>query len=160
MIRDAIINDARAIVLINIRSWQLTYKGIFPQPFLNDLNPNDEINIEKCKRKIEQYAVYEINNKVVGFIRYGKNRKNYTEDYGEIYAIYVDNKYQGKKIGTKLINYAFNKMKNNYKYVLISTLKDNSANIFYQKIGGEYLGRCNFILEGKDYIENIYKFNL
>ena len=107
MIRDAIISDAQAIVLINIRSWQHTYKGIFPQSFLNDLNPNDEINIEKCKRKIEQYAVYEINNKVVGFIRYGKNRKNYTEDYGEIYAIYVDNKYQGKKIGTKLINYAF-----------------------------------------------------
>ena len=29
-----------------------------------------------------------------------------------------------------------------------------------QKIGGEYIGTCNFILEGKQYIENLYRFNL
>lgn len=160
MIRDAKINDAKEIVLININGWKQTYKDIFPEDFLNKLNPNDEINIEKCRQKIEEYAVYEINNKIVGFIRYGKNRKGYNDTYAEIYAIYVDYNYQKNQVGTKLINYAFSKLKKNYKYALISTLKENSANIFYQKLGGKYIGTCLFKLENNEYVENIYKFKL
>ena len=160
MIRKANIEDARSIVYINTMMWKKTYKGIFPDEFLNNLDLHNEIAINKCKNKINEYAVYEIDNKVVGFIRYGLNRKNYDNTYAEVYALYIDSFYQRKGIGKELINYVFNELKNNYKYVLISTLKDNNANIFYQKIGGKYIGTCNFILEDNKYIENIYKFDL
>ncbi len=158
MIREANLNDAKAIVLINIRCWQQAYKDIFPKEFLSKLDPNDKTNIDKCKEKITQYVVYEIDKKIVGFARFGKNKKNYDDNYGEIYAIYIDSSYQKQKIGTKLIEYVFSKLKKNYKYVLISTLKENSANEFYRKIGGELIGTCKFTLESKEYEENIYKY--
>lgn len=160
MIRQANIEDAASIVYINTMMWKETYKGIFPDEFLNNLDSHNEIAINKCKNKINEYAVYEIDNKVVGFIRYGLNRKNYDNTYAEVYALYIDSFYQRKGIGKELINYVFNELKNNYKYVLISTLQDNNANIFYKKIGGKLIGTCDFVLENNKYIENIYKFDL
>lgn len=47
-----------------------------------------------------------------------------------------------------------------YKHVLISTLKENSANIFYKKIGGKKIGECNFVLQRKTYLENVYVYDL
>ena len=160
MIRKAKENDASEIVSVNINGWINTYKGIFPDEFLNNLNDSREESVLKCKEKINEYAVYEVDKKIVGIIRYGINKKGYDADYGEVYAIYVDNNYQRKQIGTKLINYVFKKMKKNYKYVLISTIENNSANIFYQKLGGEYVGKGTFSLDGKEYIENIYQFKI
>ena len=123
MIREAKVDDAKAIVILNIKEWINTYKNIFPDNFLNNLKVTSE-SIAKCQKKIEQYIVYEIDNKVVGFIRYGKNKKGYGEEWAEIYALYVDKNYQRKHIGSDLINYTFNKLKDKYKYVLISTLKE------------------------------------
>ena len=159
MIREAKIEDAKSIVTLNIKEWINTYKNIFPDDFLNNLKITDE-SIEKCQKKIKEYIVYEIDNNIVGFLRYGKNKKNYSEEYAEIYALYVNKTYQKKHIGSELIKYAFNKLKDNYKYVLISTLKENSANEFYQKIGGKFAKESEFLLDGKAYLENVYEFKL
>lgn len=159
MIREAKLEDAKSIVTLNIKEWINTYKNIFPDDFLNNLKITDE-SIEKCQKKIKEYIVYEIDNKIVGFLRYGKNKKNYSEEYAEIYALYVNKTYQKKHIGSELIKYAFSKLKDNYKYVLISTLKENSANEFYQKIGGKFIGKSEFLLDDKAYLENVYEFKL
>ena len=50
--------------------------------------------------------------------------------------------------------------KGKYKYLLISTLKENSAKEFYKKIGGRKIDECNFVIEGKIYKENIYIFDI
>lgn len=160
MIRDAQKEDASKIAYINAVSWKTTYKNIFPDSFLNNIDESDEEKIRKYMDKIDQYVVYEEDGKVLGFARYGINKKGYNNEYAEIYALYIDNDYKGRKIGTKLVKYIINKLKNKYKYLLISTLKENSANIFYQKIGGKIIGECNFILENKEYKENIYLFDI
>ncbi len=159
MIRKAIIQDAKDIVGINIMSWKQTYKGIFPQEFLDNLTVNNE-NIEKCQNKIKEYAVYIEDNHVVGFIRYGKNKKGYNASYGEIYALYIDSNYQQKGFGKKLVKYSLNELKNNYHSILVSTLINNPANTFYQKIGGKLIGNSKFILENKEYLENLYEFKI
>jgi len=125
---------------------------------LDNLDPTNIDNIENCKKKINQYIVYEIDNKVVGFARYGLNKKQYSNEYGEIYALYLDENYKGMGIGTSLVNYILKKLKGTYKYVLISTLVENSANIFYKKIGGKYIGTSEFTLEDKKYLENVYEY--
>ena len=158
MIRKAKKEDATRIVYINITSWKETYKNIFPDTFLANLNPYDEINIEKCQNNISEYIVYEKDNQILGFARYGKNKKEYDDSYAEIYALYVDNNYHGQKIGTKLVNHIIKKISHKYKYLLISTLKNNTANKFYEKIGGEKIGTTDFILENKKYTENLYRF--
>lgn len=157
MIRKATIQDAKDIVGINIMSWKQTYKGIFPQEFLDNLTINDE-NIEKCQNKIKEYAVYIKDNKIVGIIRYGKNKKGYDDNYGEIYALYIDSNYHHQGIGKELVKYVIDELKNNYDYILVSTLVNNPANTFYQKIGGKLIGNSNFILENKSYLENLYEF--
>lgn len=156
MIRKARTEDASSIVYINITSWKETYKDIFPKSFLDKLDPNDENNIQRCINNINEYIVYTKDNKVLGFARYGKNKKDYDDNYGEIYALYVDNNHHGEKIGSKLVNNILKRM--TYKYLLISTLKDNKANEFYKKIGGKYIGECKFTLEDKEYTENIYLY--
>lgn len=75
MIRKAEIQDSNQIIQINIESWKETYKNIFDEKLLNNLDNKKEESIEKCKNKINEYIVYEINNKVVGFLKYGKNKK-------------------------------------------------------------------------------------
>ncbi len=160
MIRKANITDAKEIVKVNMLGWKETYKGIFPQKFLDSLNINDENSIMKCEAKINEYAVCEMDNKIVGIIRYGKNKKNYDDSYGEVYALYVEKTYQHQGIGTKLIEFAFNELKHNFNSVLISTLVDNPANEFYKNIGGILIGNSNFILENNSYLENLYEFKI
>ena len=159
MLRKAKKEDADRISYINAMSWKTTYKNIFPDSFLNNIDENDKNNIRKCMDKINEYVVYE-EDKVLGFARCGINRKGYNDEYAEIYALYIDNDYRGKKIGTKLVKYVLNMFNGKYKYLLISTLKENSANEFYKKIGGRKIDECNFVIEGKIYKENIYIFDI
>ena len=72
-IRTARKEDATAI--ININSWRETYKGIFPDIFLNSLSENIEESINKCKNNISEYIVATIDDRVVGFCRVGKKQK-------------------------------------------------------------------------------------
>lgn len=160
MIRKANVNDAKRIVYINVTSWKETYKNIFPKKILDALDPKSEKNIKRCIEDINQYIVYELNERVVGFIKYGINKKGYDDSYAEIHMLYVDNNYKQKGIGTKLVNYVFDKLRNDYKHVLISTLKENSANIFYKKIGGKKIGESKFIISNKIYLEDVYVYDL
>ena len=63
-------------------------------------------------------------------------------------------------IGRKLLKYCFNLLKNNYDYVLISTLKDNPANLFYKRCKGKLIDTCYFKLDDNKYEENIYLFEI
>ena len=119
--------DVESIITININSWKTTYKNIFPSDILNNLDSTKETAITKCENKIQEYVVCKYNNEIIGFARYGLNKKNYSKDYAEVYALYVKDNFQKKKVGSSLLNYIFNNLKNNYKYVLISTLKSNKA---------------------------------
>ena len=160
MIRKANVNDAKDIVKVNVMGWKNTYKNIFPQTFLDELDPEDENSIRKCQEKINQYAVCEVDNKIVAMIRYGRNKKSYDDSYAEIYALYVDDSYKKQGIGSKLVEFAFEELKNEYDYLLISTLVDNSANEFYKKIGGKFVGNCDFLLGNDKFVENVYEYLL
>ena len=160
MVRKARKNDAKDIVFINVMCWKESYKGIFPQVFLDNLDFNNPESIRKCQNKIDEYAVYEKDNQIIGMARYGKNKKDYDDSYGEIYALYVRPEFQKQKVGTELVQYVFSELKKKYKYALISTLKENKSNEFYKKIGGKFIGESDFILDEKIYKENVYEFNL
>lgn len=159
-IRTARKEDASAIIDININSWRGTYKGIFPDIFLNSLSENIEESINKCKNNISEYVVATIDDRVVGFCRIGKNKKGYHSNYAEIYVLYIDKDYKGQKIGTILVKYSFLVLSDKYDFCLISTLKENSANVFYKKINGNFIGTCKFNVMDNSYVENIYEFKI
>lgn len=159
-IRKAKEEDAETIARINIQSWQDTYKGIFPDEFLESLNSKFEDTVQKCMKKIHEYIVALEDGQVVGFVRFGKNKKDYSDEYGEIYAIYIDSSFRGKKIGEKLLKYSFDEMSKSFQYCLISTLVQNRANHFYLRNGGIKISEGIFPLMNKEYIENVYLFKL
>lgn len=156
MIRKAVEEDAKIIVEINIKGWQNTYKDIFPRDFLNNLDKLKEENIVRCQKKISEYIVYEENDKILGFVKYGINKKGFTDKYGEIYAIYVDSNYQGRSVGSKLLKETLKRLEKDFDYVLVSTLIQNSANEFYIKEGFTLIGKSKFNIEGESYDENLY----
>ena len=160
MIRKAIKEDAKDIVRINIDSWKETYRNIFPDIFLDKLDSKNISAIERCEKKIDEYVVYEQEGRVVAIARYGINKKGYDKAYAEIYALYVDLEHKKQGIGTKMIDYIFKILKDDFKYVLISTLKENSANWFYKKIGGKLIGESSSSLMGNNYLENLYEYEL
>ena len=56
-IEKAQIEDAKSIAEINIKEWKNTYKGIFPDKFLENLSKKEDESIEKCKNKINNSFV-------------------------------------------------------------------------------------------------------
>lgn len=160
IVEKALEKDADKIVSINIEIWNKTYNGIFPKNILEDLYNKKQESIRRCKQNIKEYIVCKDNNEIIGFARYGKNKKSYPEDYAEIYALYVKEEYQNKHAGTCMINYIKEKLKQEYNHLLISTLKENKANLFYQKQDGIKIDETVFKLGNKEYIENLYKFDL
>lgn len=160
MIRKANINDAQSIVKININEWKNTYKGIFPKNILENLESKYDESVIKCQNKINEYLVYEKDNKIVGFLRFGVNKKGYENNYAEIYALYVDNDYQGLGIGKDLVNYLKKLLFNSYDFILVSTLKENTANNFYQKVGFKKIDTCEFKLDNESYEENLYVMDI
>ena len=159
-IRKANSLDANDIIKINIESWKNTYKNIFPDEFLNNLDSKYEETVEKCVNTIDEYIVATIDGNIVGFARYGKNKKDFNDEYSEVFALYVDKDYRCNNIGKQLLKYAFDDLKNNYKYCLISTIVENRANSFYVRNNGKRIGESDFKLLDKIYKENIYRFEL
>lgn len=159
-VRKANISDVASIVRINVESWKNSYQNIFPIDYLDKLDSSNPKLIEKYRKKIDEYIVATVDDMVVGFTRYGINQMDYSSEYGEIYALYVDIDYREKNIGKVLLEYAINDLKDKYKYCLVATLKDGRANSFYLKNGGKLIGNEYFQLQDKDYLENIYLYVL
>lgn len=166
IIRKANQDDAQAILDINIKSWQDTYKNIFPSEYLNNLC-NDSIDyenaIKKNKQKIQEnnnFYVAELENKIVGFCSFGNSKKNIKPLAGEIYALYVDKKYHNKGIGKELFNKTKKELSQKYNEIIVSCLVENKSNEFYQKMNCTKIGTCEFMLDGNSYEENLYTINL
>ena len=159
MIRFATLNDAKEIVELNMKEWKNTYHGIFPKEFLDNLEKMKSDSIIKCQKKINEYIVFEDNGKIIGFLRFGVNKKGYSENYGEIYALYVLQEMQKSGIGRSLIDYVLENSKNKFDFFLVSTLTENSANAFYQKYGFNKIGNTDFEIDGNKYEENLYCIN-
>lgn len=116
------------------KAWQETYKNSISHKFLT------QFTYEKCREIARLYPenniVAEADGKIVGFAAYGKCRDGEAEsDAGEIYAIYVLQEYQQKKIGYHLMQSCF-KLLSKYKRIVVWVLKENKGAItFYEQNG-------------------------
>lgn len=112
------------------------------------------------ERNISTSILAKDNDKVVGFISFGENRENMS-DTGEVYALYVLNEYQDKKIGYKLMMRAIQSL-SHYKQIVLWVLKGNDKAIsFYKKVGFVFTGEEKKVMLGSENIElkMIYKYS-
>ena len=120
IIRKAKSEDIEKIANIKVRCWQIAYRNIIADEYLD--NMDIEYTIEKNKRIFEQYniIVAELKNEVIGFCRYDYN--NYYEEENvdcELIALYIKPEMKRHGIGRKLMKYAINEFKNSKKEKMI-----------------------------------------
>ena len=151
------VNDAAAIVDVNIATWEIAYKGVIDEAFLESRHRDRDLAVSRVAERFSNpdgvIFVAEVDGVVVGFANAG-NEKTGTYD-GEIYALYVAEAHHGIGIGNALIN----RVKTLFhaqgkKNMMIWSLTANPYRGFYQRVGGVEVAR-QFITIGDQSLEEI-----
>ncbi|KXY69180.1 acetyltransferase [Bacillus cereus] len=142
-IRRAIKDDIPCIAKVHADSWKTTYKGIFPDEFL------ENITYEKREKQWEnifqqednhqfRFVAEKLDGTIIGFIDGGAERTGTYNCDGELYAIYLLQEYQGMKIGQKLLQALLSECINNdMQSLLVWVVTNNSSKNFYEKFNPE-----------------------
>ena len=143
--------------------WDAAYKGIIPEEYLKnrELDKMSKGWKEKIETTQEVY-VYKENNQILGVIMFGKARDFECEDTGEVFVLYVKVEEKRRGIGSKLIEFAKNKLiEAGYRKMIIWCLKGNiQGENFYKKHGGHKIRERDYIVGGINVREVGYMFDL
>lgn len=145
-------------------SWQKTYRGIVNDEFLDNLSNTEE---ERGKKAFENFNdndnhqfVLEVDGKVVGFINVGITQMQEYKNQGEIFALYIIEKYKGNGFGKKLTEIGINELKKlGCTKMIIGCLQGNPSNEYYKHIGGKFIKTRIFKLLNQELTENVYYYD-
>jgi GNAT superfamily N-acetyltransferase len=139
-VRRATADDAEAIERIRHETWEVTYRGLLPDPVIDRLG----INVHARRRRLGAQTPDELNlvavdaGAVVGYAFAGPERTHDAEYHGEVYAIYVLPAHHGKGHGRALIGEAARELAaRGITSLLIWVLRENLiGRRFYERLGG------------------------
>jgi len=166
LVREAIVEDAKIISSIGVKSWQAAYRGIVPDEYLNSLSPKQrEVHLIKSLSALTyRFAIGELDGQCVGMICfYPKNSEESLEEVWELEALYLLPQYWDRGIGRELIQYAFRYMRGlKVNICNLWVLIDNHrAKRFYEYMGLTCTGKEKTIeIGGKKLIEVCYSICL
>jgi ribosomal protein S18 acetylase RimI-like enzyme len=101
--------DKLAVARVHVRSWQVAYRGIFPDEYLGQLSPEDRAARYTFGSEVPSQQMTFVatdGTTICGFATAGVSRDSDLEAAGEIYAIYVDPGSWGLGAGRLLIEKA------------------------------------------------------
>jgi ribosomal protein S18 acetylase RimI-like enzyme len=132
-IRDMTLEDLKDVQDVAKTSWHATYEGIIPlsvqENFLKSAY-NDEMMKARLVRSF--LFVAEVTVKIVGFANFSPVNE---EGDAELSAIYLSPEYQGKGIGTTLLNQGILKI-DGVKKIYLNVEKENNIGVtFYEAKG-------------------------
>jgi len=107
LIRRAEPEDALAVARVHIRSWQVAYRGLIADEYLDGLRAEERAAQYDFSNSdpLEPYTdVVVEGGTIVGFASTTRSRDLDTSDEGELAALYVDPEYWGRGIGVELIS--------------------------------------------------------
>jgi GNAT superfamily N-acetyltransferase len=143
-IRPAVAEDALAIAVVHLRSWQAAYQGLVPQDFLDGLDVShrrlawQRILGETEWPRVGTFVV-EIDKNVVGFVNVGPTRDR-DEDpatVGEVTAIYVLGEAWGTGAGRRLMAAAVDSLKEaGFEQATLWVLDTNHRTRRFYETGG------------------------
>ena len=158
--REASVADCAAVAEVHVRSWRESFAGIVPQAFL------DKMSVERRARAFEgrfsddDYKMYvaEVAGRgVVGFADFGEAREMIAAYEGELYAIYLLAEFQRKGIGAGLFKRGVEFLvRSGRSSMYLLALADSPYKSFYEKMGGQVVGRKQIEIEGVMYDELVY----
>lgn len=136
LIREADRDDARAVAQVNVASWQAAYPGLIDQTFLDSLDVDGRT--ESWQRILHQrrgrVLVAEEGGSVIGFCAVGPA---IDDEWGEVFAIYVDPRHWGHGVGRDLLAGGEQALAEaGFSRALLWVLEGNSrARAFYERQG-------------------------
>lgn len=162
-IRRAVVSDAAGIANAHLNSWREAYAGQLDQDFLDDLH----FSFKRRKDHWEEYIpthpenvyVAESKHGIVGFISVNApGRDEDMPEWAEVQAIYLLQKFKGKKIGLHLLLAGFEAIKRKgFNKAYCWMLKDNLTAKFYESSGAKLSGKEKIgPINGKDYVDVMY----
>jgi methylmalonyl-CoA epimerase len=161
VLRSATPDDAAAIARVRIDAWQTTYRGIVPQAFLDEVHARDGFARRLASQLSDpstgvEAVVAEIGGDVVGYAIIGPERVRLTrgagasaattttsgQARGEVYAIYLVEREQGRGIGRQLLREAERRLGNmgHADAVLWMIEANQPARRFYERMGWTLTG--------------------
>jgi GNAT superfamily N-acetyltransferase len=158
MVRAATIDDAAAIARVHVASWRSTYRNLLPADFLDSLT--ESAYADRWTRFIAEPAnrvyVVESEGELVGFASAGHERAGETGYQGELYAIYILDRYQRRGYGLELMRAVVAGLREmGLDTLIIWVLRDNrAARLFYERLGGTYV-RSQPITLGSATVEEV-----
>lgn len=144
-IRKATPDDAAEIANVHLNSWREAYQNLLPQDFLDQLPLTFKRRMNMWKQTAienkKPIFVAEAKNGVVGFSVFEPARDASMSGYGEVGAIYLLEKFKGKKIGAALLKSGMNELiKMNYSKAYCWVLEGNPTIKFYESSGATFNG--------------------
>jgi len=159
-------HEADAIAKVHVQGWQETYRGIFPDEFLDSCDQKERA--KKWRTSLgnsdqgQKTFLAKLDEKIVGFIDFGPVlHKNSAENcFGEIYALYLLRAFQGKGIGKALFEKAIDTLsqENLTPIQIICHTKNIRAKEFYKRRGAYFLKHTTSIIAGKNHVEDVFVF--
>lgn len=108
-IRAAAPDDAVDVADVHVRSWQVAYRGLLPDTYLDELRAEDRAaryTFGDTRPGQPATLVAVTGTTIRGFVTTGPARDSDTTDAGELYALYVDPHTWGQGVGRALIRQA------------------------------------------------------
>jgi ribosomal protein S18 acetylase RimI-like enzyme len=159
-VRQALPDDAEAIVDIQVRGWQWAYDGLVPADHLAGLDAARPGRVERFRRYLTEgpvrtLVVLDPGDRVIGFAncggyRIGQDDSRPVEGEGEVYAIYVDPAVAGTGAGRAIMDAAVARLTGQgLRPIHLWVLEDNArARRFYERYGFALAGDRSMITIG------------
>ena len=161
VIRPATRDDLWAIAEVQVQSWRETYTGLLPDALIkrNTVQTRFDMWCALFDRSDHHLWAGCDGEDVVAFSSYGPARN--TDDAGEIYAIYVLRRAQGRGLGAQLFRQALGRLKAlGYANAVLTVLAANPAVAFYQHMGGRIGETLHMTFDGETIKEWVMTYQL
>ena len=139
-IRPAKKEDLQELAHVHIESWKAAYGHFMPAYVFEWITTENRVERfkESLEKENEELAVITVEGKIAGSITQGKCRDEDSEDNtGEIWGMYLLPGYWWQGLGTKLVNWSLEKLKEKgYRRVTLWVFEESTGSRqFYEKLG-------------------------
>ena len=158
--REATLSDCVAVARTHVESWRKSFVGIVPQTFLDKMSVESRSKAFAKRFSDNSYKMYvaEVPERgVIGFVDFGEPRESIDKYEAELFAIYLLPEFQRRGIGGRLFSLCVNDLVRNGKSSMyLLALEVSPYKSFYEKLGGQVVGRKQIEIESVIYDELVY----
>ena len=159
-IRQATVDDARAIATVQVEGWQSTYRGLVADEFLDrmSVDERDAQWLDASQRPDVLLNVAEDQQgEVVAFAASGPERSSRNDYRAELYSIYILTRCRGRGLGKTLVRAAAcGLLAGGHDRMLVWTFADNVNRRFYEVLGGKLIDQQPIEIGAQTLIEVAY----